>query len=168
MEKSTFEVPVRVSGRVVYHITSESESKAAEIAIERAENADFGPLEDIDMEAMPAVTVRPAPEIQRQDRPEISTLMTLSTGHISLETFEQLMNESEDNTFGLCVYPKGPDFEFGLFLYLTEDKTSKPEFSTYPQDLQDIIRYTLDNNCTILCLDCDGPFVAGLKAYDRD
>ena len=96
MEKSIFEVPVRVSGRVVYHITSESESKAAEIAIGRAENADLGPLEDIDMEAMPAVTVRPAPEIQRQDRPEISALMTLSTGHVSLETFEQLMNEPED------------------------------------------------------------------------
>ncbi|MBR0147370.1 MAG: hypothetical protein IJM25_12020 [Eubacterium sp.] len=50
-----YEIPVRFSGRIMYHISADSEGEAREKATELAEDADCGQLEDIDWEVKPAV-----------------------------------------------------------------------------------------------------------------
>ena len=114
-------------------------------------------------------------------KPEISRILTLSTGHVTECTRNMLLRESEENNFGLDVYEKD---DFGFIIYLpapvetrgvdtpyTETPAGCTRFGisySVPKDLQDVLRYCHDMGCNILCLDADGPEIPYLRYYGDD
>lgn len=97
-------------------------------------------------------------------RPEISSMLTLSSGHISGETAEKLEREGELNAMGLSVYPKAnSDGEsFGWYVYIPGDYTGP----CIPGDLKRCLAKAHSLGCGILCLDSDGPEDPSLDTYD--
>jgi hypothetical protein len=105
---------------------------------------------------------------------EIARMLTLSTGHITQET-AQLLDEYlrrreveydgdiEQNFDGLSIYPRA---DYGWFIYISDAKDDVAEFSKLPADLQNVVEFTLDQDCNWLCLDCDGGGTDGLPLFD--
>ncbi len=114
-------------------------------------------------------------------QPDISRILTISTGHVTENTRNMLDREPEEDNFGLAVYNKN---DFGYIIYLpdpsdnneirtiyTEIPSEGPYFGyadKVPKDLQDVLRYCHDMGCDILCLDSDGPEIPYLRWYDED
>lgn len=102
--------------------------------------------------------------------PEISKMLTLSTGHISEDTTAILNHEVDENTISrytsFSVYEKG---EYGYFIYPSKTgfNYSEEELDTLPPDLADIFEFARDLECDILCLDCDGPERRYLNYYNH-
>lgn len=108
------------------------------------------------------------------NKPEISKILTVSTGHIAQGTLELLEQEPEANNMGLSVYQKG---EFGYFIYLPDphdasaNRTSpggRTQFGfdgAVPDDLQKILQYCQDLGCSVLCFDCDAERIPYLPWY---
>lgn len=93
--------------------------------------------------------------------PEITKMMTLSTGHVRYSTAQMLDAEPDTNALGLSVYPKICGGEsVGWFIYLPG---AAPD--GIPEDMEQAIRYALDENCSVLCLDADGPESPSLQSY---
>ena len=114
--------------------------------------------------------------------PEITKMLTISTGHVRQSTMDMLDREARENNYGLAVYPKDG---FGYLIYLTDPMASFPEESLpyeehgdhyplfgfpafVPKDLQDCMRYCKDMGCELLCLDSDGPEIPYLGWYHGD
>lgn len=89
---------------------------------------------------------------------EIAKTLTLSTSHIKESTAQFLNDESREH---LTVYAKN---EFGWFIYITDQIDH--EVTLITDDLSAVIQLALDNECSILCLDADGPIVDELNLYD--
>lgn len=96
---------------------------------------------------------------------EISRMLTVSSAHVAEETMEMLSTEPESNRFPfLMVYPKA---DYGCFIYLIQgNETLDKGLDLLPGDLRQCVELTLRTDCTILCLDCDGPVVDGLLQHD--
>lgn len=92
---------------------------------------------------------------------EISKVLTMSTAHISETTRNLLDAEPEANNMGLCVYEKST---YGWFIYV--GKNNIEHAMNIPSDLQACIDLAQQNECDILCLDCDAETVDGLPEYD--
>lgn len=93
--------------------------------------------------------------------PEITKMMTLSTGHVKYNTAQMLDAEPDANALGLSVYPKTCDGEsVGWFIYLPETIQNG-----VPEDLTRAIRYAMCEGCGVLCLDADGPESPSLQSY---
>lgn len=112
--------------------------------------------------------------------PEITSLMTLSTAHISAQTMDLLqeatrcVNARLDDA-GIAVYakaqacgtPDAPNNEcYGWFVYLPRVIPAVSK-SDLPADLLGVLQYARNHGCQVLCLDSDGPIISALKTYDR-
>lgn len=101
---------------------------------------------------------------EQGNAPEISKMLTLSTAHICLDTWDILESEG-NNRFktrfsDLSVYPKS---DYGCFIYISGlDDALEIDF---PADLLDVVKFAIDHGCNMLCLDGDGPTVPELKTY---
>lgn len=116
-------------------------------------------------------------------KPEISRMLTISTGHISLKTRQLLESATDDAsmmfwedeidlltcgleedallTCGLAVYRKD---HVGFYVYLPPAGIDR-DFSGVPQDLLCVLQYCEALDCEILCLDSDGQKVPFLPWY---
>lgn len=98
---------------------------------------------------------------------EINKMLTISIGHISDETDKRIMKGVGKNInapLDLCIFPKG---DYGYFIFIDEKfyKEYHSELNV-PDDLDQCIRFAIDNDCAWLCLDCDGIEVNELPIYD--
>lgn len=99
---------------------------------------------------------------------EISRMLTISTGHLRPATMEALDAEPETNRIGLIVYPKS---DFGWFLYISDDNMAVCQKDILEQDYPDLaecIRYAKEQNCSVICFDCDASFLMNLTIYDDE
>lgn len=87
---------------------------------------------------------------------EICKLMTLSTGHLTRKTRQQL--RTDPNDLDVPVYPKG---EYGWFLYPGEN------IEGLPSDICACIELARQNGCSVLCFDSDGPITPNLPDYSN-
>lgn len=93
--------------------------------------------------------------------PEISTVLTLSTMHISEKTAHLLDAEPDTNYMGLCVYPK---CQYGWYIAIDQFEHAATE--NIPNDLLKIISFAKFVNCSLLCLDCDAGECPFLPVYE--
>lgn len=113
-------------------------------------------------------------------KPEIASIMTLSTAHVSVPTIALLqeatrcVNTRLDDA-GIAVYaktqacgtPDAPSNEcYGWFVYLPRVIPAVSK-SDLPADLLGVLQYAQNHGCQVLCLDSDGPIVPTLKTYDH-
>lgn len=95
-------------------------------------------------------------------------MLTISTAHISQETFKLL--ESEANlapdaqpVIGFPVYKKDSN---GFFLCINESRNGRfNRYDNCTEDLLDVIKYALDMECGIICFDNNCVPVRYLKSY---
>ena len=96
---------------------------------------------------------------------EITSALTLSTGHISQATSEIIAKECEHNSdrgteFPVC-YEKGP---YGFIVHIAPDYD--PHDSAIPKDLAQCMNTAALLGCEWLCLDRDGPVTEQLDIYE--
>lgn len=89
---------------------------------------------------------------------EITKTLTLSTAHITKET-ATFLDSDPDN---LIVYKKG---EYGWFINI-DSEIFEEELTSIPYDLVTLIILAKENECSYLCLDCDGLIVEELPVYE--
>ncbi len=100
----------------------------------------------------------------RKPRLEITSILTLSTVHVSEKTREMLDEEPETNTMTLSVYQKS---DYGWFVYIPDDVAKGLESKDgIPEDLKACVTLAIEHGCSILCLDCDGPELDALAKYE--
>ncbi|MEK3955921.1 MULTISPECIES: DUF5983 family protein [unclassified Psychrobacillus] len=90
---------------------------------------------------------------------EISSMLTISTAHISEETAKLI----ESNAIqGLIHYQKN---EYGWFIYtgVEEDEVELKE--DLPEDLKSVMDVAIRHNCIWLCLDRDAELAKDLPIY---
>lgn len=91
---------------------------------------------------------------------DITSMVTISTAHITPEIAFDLMREPKENNLGLSVYPKAG---YGWMVYVPEYITeNKKEDSS----LWLALNYARQQHCDWLCLDSDGPIMDDLPTYD--
>lgn len=93
---------------------------------------------------------------------EISTMITLSTCHITKETDKWLKSEAEntDCGSGLIVYEK----DCGYFI-MTPDSFDFEDMDV-PEDLRRVLEFAIKTRITWICLDADGPVEEILPVYE--
>lgn len=108
---------------------------------------------------------------------EIGKMLTISTGHVSLDdvmflqgvAVNRCMNDAETAAAEcLSVYLKK---DVGFFLYPLYRKIDDVETDLAPlkersESLYSVVRLAYDNQCQLVCIDRDGPVVDGLNVYD--
>ena len=104
-----YEVPVRFSGRIMYHVAAGSEAEAMVKANELAEDADCGDLEDIDWETKhPVACMDDADEPERPGEPIKFVVPALGTTYYTCRSLQQTR----------AAVPGTYDYK----LYITESK----------------------------------------------
>ena len=94
---------------------------------------------------------------------EIAKMLTLSTAHISDESAVMLERECDEDNLGLSVYHKA---EYGFWIYcspIMEDDFNNGEH--IPEDVWNCMKLAHENDCTWLCLDCDGEIIDELPIF---
>lgn len=97
---------------------------------------------------------------------EIEKMLTVSSAHVTQDTFNRLMNDPDCNEIGLPVYEKvGPNggLSFGMYVYI---KSYEKICVDIPDDLMVLIKIAQDNGCSVLCLDADGQELDGCTLYE--
>lgn len=95
---------------------------------------------------------------------EITRCLTISTGHITAQTMQQLEKEPEMNQIQLSVYRKG---DFGYWIYCPQNMLTTLNNGKYiPEDLWKCMCLANTNDCEWLCLDSDGQEIADLPLYE--
>ena len=98
---------------------------------------------------------------------EITRMLTVSTAHVTQDTFERLALDGVRNEIGLPVYTKtsvGDDENYGLYIHISPDIN----LEVIPEDLMSVINLALDNGFDMLCLDSDGPQLENLSVFAWD
>lgn len=90
---------------------------------------------------------------------EITKMLTLSNCHIQGSTADFLNNEKRSE---LVVYPK---LDYGWFIYV-DSEYIEDELQHIPEELANLIRIAKEQECTWLCLDCDGLIEEGLPTFN--
>lgn len=88
----------------------------------------------------------------------IQSMLDLSTGHVGKETIQFLTEQASMYISNFSVYEKG---DFGFFFPVTPE--DRPEL---PEDLQRLLRYANERNCSWCMLDADGSIVSDLPFED--
>ena len=94
---------------------------------------------------------------------EIEKILTLSTGHITSNTAKKLDLNPATNCLGLCVYHKA---SYGWYIIVDENAIELATNNKLPRELANLILFTRDVNCSILCLDQDGYKLPYLKSFN--
>ena len=94
---------------------------------------------------------------------EIDRIITISSAHVSRETYEWLTEEADkqDAQIPVVVYAKSA---YGFFIYIPKDIRSKHK--DIPADLLDCVLFADRNDCRWLCLDRDGEMSDDLITYN--
>lgn len=96
---------------------------------------------------------------------EINKMLTISTGHVTATTLGLLEKDPVVNNFPeIGVYEKG---DYGFILYLTGEELLD-RLDQLPADLAEVVEFSINAGCNVLCLDCDGEEVDELPWYDGD
>lgn len=95
----------------------------------------------------------------KENKLEISTMLTVSTCHITEETCNRLAYSEE---IPLCVYPK----DYGFFIFVDSSCFGIESFQELPKDLTILLQLAAKKGCTWLCLDSDGQEIAELPVYN--
>lgn len=106
------------------------------------------------------------PEDEPPVKLDISKMLTVSSAHVSEETFEALSIDELLNEIMLPIYTKNtPDngSNFGLYIYLDQTCLAQGKI---PNDLKPLIELALKNKCDVICLDSDGPELENLPLYN--
>ena len=88
---------------------------------------------------------------------EITSMLTLSTAHIRLQTVNQLNTEGSPAEKCLVIFPKR---EYGWFIHIPcdyEEFLAYDISSDFPNDLRVLMDYCHEHGIEWLCLDRDGP-----------
>lgn len=88
---------------------------------------------------------------------EIDKIITLSTAHITKETYNLLENHPSEVCTAL--YRKN---RYGWFIYVPDELDN----ISVPKDLNKLFEFARRHDCVWLCLDCDGNKVDFLPVYD--
>lgn len=97
---------------------------------------------------------------------DIAKMLTVSSAHVKEETCELLALDGIRNEIMLPVYIKSTadnGEDYGLYIYIVPECLY---WEKIPEDLAPLIKLAMDNDCSILCLDYDGPEIEGYKRYD--
>ena len=95
---------------------------------------------------------------------EIEKILTLSTAHITLDTNNMLIRESDPNFCGcLTVYSKD---DYGFFIFVPDMEQLEADGLNIPNDLMCCMKLASENGCSWLCLDCAGSEAEGLVTYE--
>ncbi|MEE1256284.1 MAG: hypothetical protein UHN47_07205 [Lachnospiraceae bacterium] len=91
---------------------------------------------------------------------ETHQMLTISTGHITPETNELMLNQTEFE--GITYYPKDV---YGYFIMVHIDDAE--DYKNIPCDLMELLYFAKDYGYDMLCLDSDGPVMSdyGLQMY---
>lgn len=81
---------------------------------------------------------------------ETHRMITMSTGHITPETNEMMLNQTEFD--GISYYPKD---EYGYFILVYIDEAK--DYKDVPCDLMELLYFAKDYGYDMICLDSDGP-----------
>ena len=103
-------------------------------------------------------------------KPNIQNIMHLSTAHITpqtcnlLDASERIAGRDMGSLPCLVFYRKS---EFGHFLYIITDdfETEEMKLKQDFPDLWAVVKFALDHNCTLLCLDQDEEPLSELTVY---
>lgn len=98
----------------------------------------------------------------------VSRLLTISTSHVTHDTFEAMSLDGVKNEIMLPIYSKtapGNGEDYGLFVYLEPGLIN---WKKIPEDLAPVLKFCLKNNCDVLCLDSDGMELEELPVYEWD
>jgi len=98
----------------------------------------------------------------------VSSLWTLSTEHVSFETFDDLEKKFSDPTkvTGELVSYR---HDYGWFISVPPENVLHhfSELNSFPQDLLTIFRIAVQNKISWISLDSDGGLQAFLPTFDR-
>ena len=89
---------------------------------------------------------------------DIHKILTISTSHIKPETSFKLANNHKTSEIPVTVYSQG---DFGWFIYFSKN----PDMENMPEDLALCINLAMENECSVLCLDCDGQIIKDMPTY---
>lgn len=95
----------------------------------------------------------------------IVKMLTVSTNHVTEKTLQALKSEGICDKMQLSVYVKGTANngpEYGLYIDIVPENLN---WDSFPRDLSPLIKLAVDNDCSVLCLDCDGPELEGYEIY---
>ena len=87
------------------------------------------------------------------------TLVTMSTAHLTDETFNSISKSKTTYLWGLGIYP----FDYGWFFYIGDDEFDLDEM---PEDLAILVERARKENADWLLLDQDVPTEDDLPVYD--
>ena len=130
-----YEVPVRFSGRIMYHVAAGSEAEAMVKANELAEDADCGDLEDIDWETKhPVACMDDADEPERPGEPIKFVVPALGTTYYTCRSLQQA-RAAVPGTYDYKLYITeskvvGYSYQDGLTEDVATEDGESPMFST--------------------------------------
>ena len=107
--------------------------------------------------------------VEKRSTPELCTLMTISTVHITESTCQFLDDECDPATSitGVCICKKIiAGSVYGWFVYIDSLTEASCDLEVLPEDLRACIKFALDCQASILCFDSDGPVMSQLIAYN--
>ena len=97
---------------------------------------------------------------------EITKMLTISTIHVKEETCKWLYEVFEEQQPYDPVPPFYPKGEYGFFVYCDSESVDNAiTDENCPEDLTMCMVFAFVNGCELLCLDCDGPIIEGLRKY---
>lgn len=103
--------------------------------------------------------IQPIDAKEKQELPQITRMLTLSTFHLD-KTSLRLLDDEERS--GLVVYKKS---DFGWFIYL-DYATIEEDIEHIPDNLKAVLRYAQQQQVGLLCLDHDAPKTPALPIYE--
>lgn len=134
-------------------------------------------------EILRVIDIPEKPGDEKQDKPETSMMLTLSTAHLREETARMMDSDSSEQLSVLSIYPKialplqvigesSPEEiereSFGWWVYILQDGTPEDADGreSLPEDLSACVRYAKDHGCSLICFDGDGDTVSSLPVYE--
>lgn len=94
---------------------------------------------------------------------DISSMLTVSTSHISAATATKLdLSQETNGDIGIIYFNKG---DYGWFIWLADYDDYYTD-SRIPIDLLKVMKFAKAQNCCWLCLDCDGEVLDYLTVFD--
>lgn len=88
---------------------------------------------------------------------EKTQMLTVAMTHLTYDTLENFAKICA-NSGKLVCYPKS---DYGYFVYLL----GEPSNLDIPSDLKTILKLAFDEDCSLVCFDCDGFEIEGFETY---
>ncbi len=105
-------------------------------------------------------------ELKGQEGLPISSVLTVSTDHITQNTFEALSIDGIRNEIMVPVYNvsvPGNGENFGLLIDLS---TKVLDWDRIPEDLAPVMKLAMENDCSLLQFDNEGIILEELPTYE--